>query len=88
MEGMGAYKIKQMEDVEAAARLGIPLNSTIFPSQGKGRGKKGRILPLLWIIYIVGSGGESVERGERMKRAVATDIARHIAIKRSRIFCL
>lgn len=44
---MGAYKIKQMEDVEAAARLGIPLNSTIFPSQGKGRGKKGRILPLL-----------------------------------------
>lgn len=46
MGGEGTYKIKQMEDVEAAARLGIPLNFTIFPSQGKERGKKERILPL------------------------------------------
>lgn len=34
------YKIKQMGDVEAAARLGVPLNSAIFPSRGKGRDKK------------------------------------------------
>jgi len=46
MRGEGTYKIKQIGDAEAAARLGIPLNSAIFPSQRKERGKKGRILPL------------------------------------------
>lgn len=32
--------------------------------------------------------GKSVEHGERMKRAAATDIARRIAIKRSHISSL
>lgn len=78
------YKIKQMEDIEAAY-LGIPLNSAIFPFQGKERGKKRKNpYSLMNNLYY----GESVGHDERMKRVVATDIARRIALKRSRIFRL